>query len=1551
MVRMNPIQQSKFIEYEYRKYLKSSFQFGNDEYQKCFNDELEKAVLYKGPFINLTLPFTTNHSIRQLIEQGKIHPDFAKLGKIKLDQTLYWHQEESLRKIEEGRSLVITTGTGSGKTESFLYPILNKIMKDKSSGKDQVGIRAMLLYPMNALVNDQIDRVRDILSSYPNITYGFFTGDTKEKLSKPERKTIEEENGYEIPPNELITREEIRSTPPDLLFTNYSMLEYLLIRPKDFDIFDANRLQNWNFIVLDEAHTYNGALGIEIAMLLRRVTALAPKCPQFILTSATLGQEGESEDEIVNFAKNLTSKDFKKSDIIFARRDQLKYDNFKFFVDANDYISLDENFDDMENVKTIASKYMDVSKCISASEYLYELLSRDINVYNLYHYLKDGSLEFKDLLYKFEGTDLNNEKALVALIHLVNIARKNHKMIYDLKYHTFIRSLKGAFVTLGKNKVLKLANTTEVDGKKAFEIGNCKYCDTPYIIGKIENGYLLQNNEIDIYENYGEMENVGLDYFIFKQDIEEDKITKNTIDGEYLICSKCGKIIDAKDLNSEKCSCDDTEYIEVYKIKNNRKNNIAKCPCCGKGSKQAGIVRTINLGKDEGTALLAQTLYQAIDDGSEEKVTIKKLGFGKKQEVTKKTKAKQFLAFSDSRQQASFFKVFFQSNHERFLSKRLIWEVIKDNNYNKVKVGTLATSLEDLINEKHLFNDEFDAYKRAWIILLTELLSIDGIYGAEGLGIFNFELDVEKYIKSLETEAIIEFMKNTISTRQEFIDLVRVLFDTFRTASAIKYSQSELTPELRKEYLNYRRFNNFIKLNNEVKAIDGIKDTSVRSFLPVKNSNTALDYMMKVTKLSKEVCLELLTEIFDVCGVEANIFTKQDGQPIYQIDADKYVLNNYKKTKYYKCNKCGKVTPYNVKEVCPQNKCDGQLIEIEDVDENLGGSYYREQYLTKKIEPLVVEEHTAQIERKAAKKYQKDFKDKKINVLSCSTTFEMGVDIGDLETVFLRNVPPTPANYVQRAGRAGRSEDSSAFVLTFCGATSHDYTYFDDPTKMISGIIRPPHFEITNEKIIVRHLIAVALGYFFRKNPEYFVNVESLIFKHGIEAFLDMLQNDNEEIRNVIDTKILPESIYATKYHDMNWYKNKLYDENKIKSYMSEYIDKVNVLEKAISEASSDGEHEKAAYYSRVIAAIKCTKVIDSLSSNGIIPKYGFPVDSVNLDVYENGIYNSKIELSRDLSIAISEYAPESEVVADGKKYTSKYITLPSDKHFTKYYYSTCEKCRHVNVSIVPSEIKECPHCGHVNEEQVVESFIIPSLGFKTGENKESTRMKPKRSYAGEVSYIGGGKIENTAHMTNLLSIESAIDDQLLVMNSSSFYMCPVCGFSVIDRENKLLPQITEEHYNFKGIKCHETVLNRVKLGHLFKTDVAHFYIEGITDINKAISFLYALLEGISIEFNIERNDINGLVQYNANTLGYDIIVFDNVPGGAGHVKRLINKDSLKQSLISAKMKVSQDCCDENTSCYNCLRNYYNQKYHNRIKRKYALEVINMLLSSFNTMI
>ena len=114
------------------------------------------------------------------------------------------------------------------------------------------------------------------------------------------------------------------------------------------------------------------------------------------------------------------------------------------------------------------------------------------------------------------------------------------------------------------------------------------------------------------------------------------------------------------------------------------------------------------------------------------------------------------------------------------------------------------------------------------------------------------------------------------------------------------------------------------------------------------------------------------------------------------------------------------------------------------------------------------------------------FSDGEINILSCSTTFELGVDVGDLETVFMRNVPPTAANYIQRAGRAGRRTSSTAFVLTFAQRRSHDFTHFKDPLQIVKGEIKPPYIEITNEIIIKRHMYAVALAMFWKKHPQYF---------------------------------------------------------------------------------------------------------------------------------------------------------------------------------------------------------------------------------------------------------------------------------------------------------------------------------------------------------------------------------------------------------------------------------------------------------------------------------
>ena len=336
MARLDPIQEAEFIEKEFREYLKDTFSFSDKEYQEQFVKELDAQSLYKGPYLNVSLPFVTTKSINELIDEGKISPLFKELNRIDFDQKLWKHQEESLDKISNGENVVITTGTGSGKTESFLYPVLNEILRDIEKGNNGPGIRAIFLYPMNALVNDQMDRLRKILTGFSDIKFAFFTGETEEEAQKDSKGklnrngnndiegTDEEEN---FPENELRSREEIRNNPPHLLFTNYSMLEYLLIRPSDYKIFNPEYLKNWKFVILDEAHTYNGALGIEFSWLMRRLTALCDKKPNFLLTSATLGQKNRDENAIVEFAESLTSAKFNTDDIIFATREKLNRDN------------------------------------------------------------------------------------------------------------------------------------------------------------------------------------------------------------------------------------------------------------------------------------------------------------------------------------------------------------------------------------------------------------------------------------------------------------------------------------------------------------------------------------------------------------------------------------------------------------------------------------------------------------------------------------------------------------------------------------------------------------------------------------------------------------------------------------------------------------------------------------------------------------------------------------------------------------------------------------------------------------------------------------------------------------------------------------------------------------------------------------------------------------------------------------------------------------------------------------------------------------------------
>lgn len=1554
MKKKNPVEKSRFIVEKYKEYISSSFKFGNDKLQELFEKELDKATLFKGPYVALDMPFKRGKCIDDLIEEGVVSELFHELDDIDYKRSLYLHQERAIRQIGGGRGAIVTTGTGSGKTECFLYPILNDLLFDIEKGIDDVGIRAIFLYPMNALVNDQMDRVRKILRNFSDITFGFFTGDTPQTTTASYKTQKEESEGIIIPDNELLSREEIRENPPHLLFTNYSMLEYLLIRPNDYALFEPGRLNNWKYVVLDEAHTYNGSLGIELSLLMRRLTALSSDKPRFILTSATLGEKGKSEDSIVEFAKNLTSTDFTKEDIIFSDRIELNNKN-EYAVEGKDYIKLKDNLQTESAIIEVCQKYGASSQGNDVNELIYNLLSTDRHVIDLSRQLQAGAKNFNALLNSFGG-ELTDEE-LIALIDLINSSEKNGIGLFDLKYHSFVRPLSGAFVTLNEPQELSLTKTNNIGEFKAFEIANCRYCSSTFIFGKIRHSnsdnrdYLFQNKEIDIYENYGENDSASVDFFVFEDSINKDETDPESL-MEHVLCAKCGNIYVKDNLNAKKCECGEEYKRSLFKVLGSKKseereyNNITKCPCCGRKN-TAGVIKNLSMGKDEGTSFISQTLLESLEEIDEDataekkKISLKLSSQKKAEEKTKK--AKQFLAFSDSRQQASFNAVFLNMNYKRMMRKRLIWEVIKKNDYNTMSVDQLAAELNKTIKTKELFEGEgLSSQKNAWIALLIDLLRVDGRFDGQGIGMYHFDIDLSEVMAQIDEADVEEVFGKYGITKENLDTLIQITFNIFKITPAVDFTKSTLTPEEIKEHLEYRRFDKYISFKEQKGS------SEMKSFLPINSKeNRIVRYVKKACNCSMDEAKEILDVLFNNIAVEGGILKKHETKDCYKIDASSYEINNYRNTQYYMCDKCGHITPYNIHDVCTEDGCAGHLVEI-DPDIVLADNYYRNQYKNRTIEKIVIEEHTAQIERKKAKQYQNDFKNGRINILSCSTTFEMGVDIGDLETVFMRNIPPTPANYVQRAGRAGRRKGSSAYILTYCGTGSHDYTFFEAPEKMISGIIKPPYFNVQNKKIIIRHLMAASLGFFFRRNPKFFSSINEFVFNDGAELFEKYVSEHPNDLNEYINLRVLPESEYS-EYKDFKWFDEMNHRDEKLDDFINTIKSTAKEFEEAKQRAINNGEYKDADYYSRQIEKLHKESVLDYLSKYCVIPKYGFPVDVVNLRVYDKGVPRLDIDLNRDLKIAISEYAPDSEVIADKKKYTSKYISLPKASQLTKYYFTKCNCCEKTNVNLSLRDEMKCRYCGEPLMLSSFEHYIEPKMGFMTGLNKESTRMKPKRSYSGEVSYLGGGISDQfNLKIGNSLFVETSTNEELLVMNRSEFYMCPECGYSEINKRTRV-PEIKKKHKNVRQFGCTNEILQKIRLGHTFKTDVAKFYIPMLTDTDResyyrALSFMYAFLEGISNALQIERTDIDGILEKNIKTKTFVIMIYDNVPGGAGHVKALVNKDAVINSLKVSLKKVSQECCDENTSCYNCLRNYYNQKYHSILVRGFAKETVKNVL-------
>lgn len=1562
-----PVEASKNISEKYKRYLSTIFTISDESYYHQFKEELiRKDVFSAGPYLDVTDSFVKGSSIEELIAKNELAKGFSRLN-IPQTRPLYKHQEIAISRVIKENNIVVSTGTGSGKTESFLIPILNHIIWQHESGKLNPGVRALLIYPMNALANDQIERLRGLLVNYPEITYGSYTGQTKNKYNDAiiEYKSLN--NGQVPKENELISREQMKANPPHIFITNYAMLEYLMLRPEDSVFFSSQYSSNWKFIVLDEAHVYNGSTGIEVSMLLRRLKAtLRNNSIRYILTSATLGGENDNK-EVAEFAHNLCDSEFDEKDVIRAYRITPKPQRDKSRIPMGFYVHIaaliDTSTNELQIIKAINSELNISILNQSLGELLYDVVLHDETYWEIRTLLMNQSKTVETLAKQMSCYP----EEIASFVTVASKCEKNGDRLFDARYHMFLRATESVFITLSPSKRLFLTRKDihyEKDGTgyKVFEIGTCSSCHAIYLVGKEENGYFIQSNssiETSMRSVYLLADTIS--------DTDEDHTLEdeNIAAEEYELCPICGYIMRAGAIGDRGCEHDKNLYSKVIKVKiNNDTGKLTKCLSC-ENINSYGIIRMFFTGQEAVTSVIGTALFGELPSYrviNEVKVEDEDdTGFGDSQVIIPSQKvkeAKQFIAFSDSRQAAAFYASYLDQTHRSILYKRLIVEALNTNKSTSTSkgVGQFVESLIYQFEKYEVANNNSEiTQKEAWKAVLTELVDNNGGTSLYSMGLIGIGIDPSNIPPN---------NKYNLSA-QDVTTLCSVFALGMMSDAAIDYSIPLNKAD--KEFFTHNGIEYSYTLS------DSNAKSYKRSFIPTKANmnNKRLDYLTRVIKkkgfeVDKDRATKLLSAIWEriLCAQGTEIVKASNGK--YRLDINKIVVTG--KNQWYICSKCNKVTIHNVNNVCPTYKCDGELA-IVDLNALHKNNHYYQLYQTLDIRELRVVEHTAQLDKETAYEYQKKFQRKEIDVLSCSTTFEMGVDVGSLETVFMRNMPPSPANYAQRAGRAGRSKNSAAYALSFCNKSNHDFTFFKMPEQMIRGKINPPKFNVENDKIAIRHLYASALSFFWKRYPQYFSRASDMVENKdnnisGYDAFTNFLNIKPTDLME-FSREFLPGSL-ADKFRveSYGWIEGLLSkDENNpgiLTKAVAEYDYEVEILNDSIKRAI---ESEKNPYYlQQRVKVYKNEEILAFLSRKNVLPKYGFPVDTVEMTILDKNSKNKfGLQLQRDLSMAISEYAPDSQIVANGNLITSRYIRKIPNMSWKMYDYIRC-KCETLNIEPHVEEnefstLKECKICKNAIDPKQRRTFLIPSFGFEADGDKieKPGLIRPERTYRGDVAHVG---YKNDVNLQKYKIKNSDIEllisygDEMAVLNESNFYVCESCGYSELHQES-FTRTMKIPHKNSAGYGCKNDgthLLKRYSLGYRFETDVLQlrFINPDLYDRNVSLSVLYGLLRGICSFLNIDQNDISGCLQYFYNGITYRpnfaLVLYDKTPGGAGHVRRLNNQGVL-EGVIKETLRLMEQCdCGGETkdsSCYSCLRNYYNQKHHDDIKRGYVIDFLN----------
>ena len=1608
--------------------------------------------LRKGPFVSLSRPFKQGATVAQLVADGIFHPTMQQIVPY---PSVRAHQDAAIRSVHAGNTTLVSTGTGSGKTESFLYPVISRCLELQEQDAPP-GVVAVLIYPMNALAEDQLDRLRGLLAGR-GIPFGMYVGKTPEEEGqvRGERMPAGTTNvAYKarlqqireagqavtlVPPEERACRKTMRTEEgrPRILLTNVKQLELLLTRGKDVGIFAGAPLE---FLVFDEAHTFRGAQGAETACLIRRLRTFCGRDAsevRHIATSATMASEGDDDTDANNFARRFFGVDGDRVALIREVYDELRW-NERRSVPAGP--SEDPLAVLGALLKAVDAPDDEVADAISAQlvalggarlprtnwqEALTSQLASNELVFQLARALaKPCALaELPELLSDAAGRPVPEAELLAWLALGAATGRGDHDPLLRPVAHTFVRGVGGAVVTFsspGAAARLWLAGEdadAELgEGFRRFPVITCTTCGQHYYETWVKDfglragvkagptgGDLVGAHRIweHLPDETGGDRALLVDRLVVSPD-EEDDVEEVDEDGDVLppsahdydhrrlhpmyVCSHCGSLQEDQTDTCGACNVQKSLVpVQVVRHKEDYPGLLHSCVACQspgrrpRGGRYREPARPIRAVGVSDVHVLAQSMMHL-------------------------SERPRLLVFADNRQDAAFQAGWMRDHARRFRLRAYMAAEIKEEGST---VGDVVYGLDAILDKDRdlsrallpevwqvvPFDESGTKHReeRLYFLRIQVLREVaTGVKQRLGLepwgrlkvsytGIGPDLPFVQTWAPALSLAP--EALAEGVAALLDHMRRIRVLHDDKKLFGRMWNSGDK---EVQYGYVpTFAGGPKGLKLTRDAENTPG-RVTQWVGTRPTQVWNAVASWGVPEDQIE-----DFLTELWSMLRrlkLLVPVSLEGWGRPLkgsagtWQLDSGKLKLHPHHGR--YRCQKCRRTTVrQGPTQLCMAWRCAGRLVfEIEDQED------FNLRMLDGDYDMLRVAEHSAQVPHDKRERIENQFKGEgsQLNTLVCTPTLELGVDIGALDAVLMRNVPPTAANYWQRAGRAGRRH-RMAVDVTYAQATGFDQAYFREPLKLLGGQVEPPRFNLKNEVMIRKHVHAAVLtalhGVARKSHDDTRHHIEEVLRR----CFPPTLRNylfspggvvldkvlDISELGPVIAAHravVLPEVLraFTRSWPDED---REAVAETTIVRILDEMPASLQAVLKrfkrrldwalgelrrlgALKLKQGDLDPEDKAHERRcekVIARLKGTyqrrrgssqggpgdsETMGALAREGFLPGYGLESGSI-VGTCEPPRMTQGLDdfnLPRAPTLALREYVPGNAIYANGFRFVPRRFQLtPEDTlRFRVVVEQQVVQLSGTDSSTAPlaeQEIRAVPVC----------DVILPSQSQISDEEEFRFQM-PVATYGNDRGYHRGG----TAWTWGDLDVRFRRGVQFRLLNVGprkeveqtrlGFPLCLACGQSHSPFASK---KSREEFEKLHLERCGHVVQ---PTGFYADVEVDALGLHDVEDRKMGYSVVEALRMGAARVLDMEVEDLQLLTLGHVGEDRCDVMLYDPMPGGSGLLEHLAERWT---EVRDAALELLDNCpsaCE--TSCIDCLQTYRNRFYHEYLDRHIAAQTL-----------